>query len=87
MRELEVDGVIGDLATVFFRRDGSWEDVRINKRASGPPLSLYSSVERAICVVSGRNKVPGLRAALRAGMMTDLIVDEPTAHDLVSREE
>lgn len=80
---LAEEGVVGDLATVFFRGDGSWEDIALNKRASGPPLSLYSSTgKRAICVVSGRNKIPGLLAALRARLMTELIVDEPTARQL-----
>lgn len=77
--ELEKERVIGDLATVFFREDGTWEDIPLNRRASGPPLSLYRNVERAICVVSGRNKVPGLKAALRARLMSELIIDEPTA--------
>ncbi len=82
MKELQREGVIGDLATVFFRGDGSWEDIPLNHRASGPPLTLYRKVQRAICVVSGRNKVPGLLAALRARLMTELIVDEPTARQL-----
>lgn len=79
MEELEREQVIGDLATVFFREDGSWEDIPLNSRASGPPLSLYRKARRAICVVSGRNKVPGLRAALKARLMSELILDEPTA--------
>ncbi|MDA3950032.1 MAG: sugar-binding transcriptional regulator [Spirochaeta sp.] len=83
--ELQREHVVGDLATVFFRADGSWEDIALNKRASGPPLSLYGAGKRSICVVSGRNKVPGLLAALQARLMTELIVDEPTARQL-SRE-
>ncbi len=79
LEELEREKVIGDLATVFFREDGSWEDIPLNHRASGPGLSLYRQAKRAICVVSGRNKVRGLRAALEARFMTELIVDEPTA--------
>lgn len=80
--ELEREGIVGDLATVFFRGDGTWEDIALNQRASGPPLSLYTSGKRAICVVSGRSKIPGLLAALRARLMTELIVDEPTARQL-----
>jgi DNA-binding transcriptional regulator LsrR (DeoR family) len=80
--ELQREHVVGDLATVFFRADGSWEDVALNQRASGPPLSLYGAGKRSICVVSGRNKVPGLLAALQARLMTELIVDEPTARHL-----
>lgn len=79
LEELHNQNVVGDLATVFFREDGSWEDIPLNHRASGPPLLLYRKARRAICVVSGRNKVAGLRAALQARLMTELIVDEPTA--------
>jgi DNA-binding transcriptional regulator LsrR (DeoR family) len=85
IRTLDEEGVIGDLATVFFREDGSYEDIPINRRASGPPLKLYKNVPRAVCVVSGRAKVSGLYAALRAGYIQDLIVDEPTARLLWQR--
>ncbi len=85
MEELHREDVIGDLATVFFREDGTWDDIPLNQRASGPPLTLYRQVDRAICVVSGRNKVPGLLAALQARMMTELIVDEPTARLLCAQ--
>ena len=76
---LKRDKVIGDIATVFFRADGSWEDIKINSRASGPNLTLFSKARTGICVVSGLAKAAGLLAALRAGYMTELIVDEPTA--------
>jgi hypothetical protein len=33
--------------------------------------------------VAGDNKVPGLRAALAAGVVTDLVVDERTAAGLM----
>ena len=79
LQALEDERVIGDLATVFFREDGSYEDIPLNQRASGPPLQLYKTASRAICVVSGRAKVSGLHAALRAGYMNELIIDEPTA--------
>jgi deoxyribonucleoside regulator len=76
---LKKDKVIGDIATVFFRADGSWEDVKINSRASGPPLTLFAKARNGICVVSGLAKAAGLLAALQAGYLTELIVDEPTA--------
>lgn len=79
LAELERERVIGDLATVFFRDDGTWEDIPINQRTSGPPLSLFREKKRAICAVSGRKKIPGLQAALKARLMSELIVDEPTA--------
>lgn len=79
LTELKLGGVVGDIATVFFRADGSYRDIPINARASGPDLSLFTRAEKAICVVSGRGKVPGLRAALLGGYLKQLIIDEPTA--------
>lgn len=77
--ELDRAGVVGDIATVFFRSDGSYLDIPINARASGPDLSLFTRAENAVCVVSGRGKVEGVRAALRGGYLKKLIIDEPTA--------
>jgi deoxyribonucleoside regulator len=78
---LRDQGVIGDIATVFFKEDGSG-DLPINHRSTGPPLSLYRRASRAVCVASGDGKVPGLIAALRAGYITDLIIDERAAAEL-----
>ncbi|ADK82634.1 sugar-binding transcriptional regulator [Sediminispirochaeta smaragdinae] len=85
IQSLEEQGVVGDLATVFFRENGTYKDIPINQRASGPSLELYKKAPRAICVVSGRAKIHGLHAALRAGYVKELIVDEPTAHLLWQR--
>ena len=76
-------GVVGDVATVFYRADGSSDDIPLNARSSGPSLELIRRVSRRVCVVSGRSKLPALRGALAAGAMTDLIVDEATAHTLL----
>jgi len=86
MAELEKQGVVGDIATVFFRANGSYKDIPLNARASGPDLELFQQAPHAICVVSGRRKVHGLRAALRGGYLQELIVDEPTARLLLELE-
>lgn len=80
---LAVDGVVGDVCTVFLREDGSWEDVAINDRATGPTPRQLQAIDRRVCVVAGEAKVVPLRAALRAGAVTDLVIDEPTANALV----
>lgn len=79
LEELEREGVVGDFATVFFRDDGSSDGISINERASGPLLELYRKARNTLCIVSGRAKVRGLKAALNAGLLSRLIVDEPTA--------
>jgi DNA-binding transcriptional regulator LsrR (DeoR family) len=84
---LDESGVVGDVATVFFREDGSHHDIPLNQRASGPDIDLIKRVPRRVCIVSGPSKVHSLRGALAADLITDLIVDEGTARALVARED
>lgn len=78
-RELLEDGVVGDLATTFIRADGSHDGIRLNRRTTGPDLEQFSAIPHRICAVSGHHKIPALRAALRGGLVTDLVIDEITA--------
>jgi DNA-binding transcriptional regulator LsrR (DeoR family) len=77
------DKVIGDIATVFFRHDGSWRDIALNARSSGPDLDRFGRAAHSICVISGHGKVPALLAALHGGFITDLLIDEPSARRLM----
>jgi deoxyribonucleoside regulator len=83
-KELDRYHIAGDIATVFFKEDGNFDNIPINSRASGPNLELFRE-KYGICVVSGLAKVRGLHAALLGKLMTELIVDEPTARELVNR--
>lgn len=76
---LRREGVVGDICTVLLRADGSWEDLEINSRASGPTPTDLRKIPRRIGVVSGSDKVVATVAALRAGLITDLIIDEDSA--------
>ncbi|MBG6225576.1 DNA-binding transcriptional regulator LsrR (DeoR family) [Arthrobacter sp. CAN_A2] len=80
---LERDEVVGDVATMFFRADGSHSDILLNRRSTGPDLDALSRVRRRICVVSGESKIDGLRGALAASLATDLILDEGSARRLL----
>ena len=80
---LQRQGIVGDVATVFYRADGSSEDIEVNQRSSGPPLDAVRAIPRRLCVVSGERKLDALRGALAADLITDLIVDTPTAKKLV----
>jgi deoxyribonucleoside regulator len=83
-KSLSESGVVGDVATVFYRIDGSADNIPMNDRSSGPPLSLLRTTPRRLCVVSGVSKLPALRGALAARLVTDLIIDEGTARALLS---
>lgn len=77
------EGVVGDVATVFFRADGSSSDITVNARATGPALSTIRRAPRRVCVVAGGEKAASLKGALAAGLITDLILDEGTARALL----
>lgn len=80
---MEQEGVVGDVATHFYRADGSDAGIPLNARSSGPDLEVIRSIPRRVCVVSGRTKLPSLRGALAAGIATDLVVDESLARHLI----
>lgn len=80
---LESEGVVGDVCTVFLRADGTYEDLTLNERATGPTPAELRRVPRRVCAVAGDSKVVPLLAALRAGVITHLVVDEQTAMQLM----
>ncbi len=86
LAELSEHGVVGDIATVFLRADGS-SDLPINDRATGPDFATLRLVPRRVCVSSGLSKLAALRGALAGRLITDLIVDESTARALVDQSE
>lgn len=83
LRELAANRVVGDVCTVFLREDGSYADIDLNRRASGPTPMELRRIPRRLCVVAGDHKVPGAVGALRAGVVTDLLLDERTAASVV----
>lgn len=82
LRAMRADGVVGDVATVFYRADGSDADITINARSSGPDFEVIRAIPRRFCVVSGASKLGSLRGALAAGLITDIALDEDLARDL-----
>jgi len=84
-RSLKDARAVGDVATVFFRQDGTSEDIELNARSSGPRLTLLRRIPRRLCVASGSQKLAGVRGALAAGLATDLVVDEELARRLVEK--
>lgn len=83
--ELRRDGVVGDIATVFLRSDGSYDRIALNDRSSGPSLDRLKAVPRRVAIVAGESKLDALTAALRGGLITDLVIDDISAANLVLR--
>ncbi|MDP9800585.1 DNA-binding transcriptional regulator LsrR (DeoR family) [Arcanobacterium wilhelmae] len=81
--ELDQAGVVGDVCTVMFRADGTFEDLDVNFRASGPSPNELTGIKKRILAVSGQPKAVAALAGLRAGVATDLVIDESTALTLL----
>ncbi|GAB3588501.1 sugar-binding transcriptional regulator [Calidifontibacter terrae] len=84
-RQLTRERVVGDVCTLFLREDGSWRDIELNARASGPSPSDLVRIPRRVCVVAGAAKAAATVAALRAGVVTDLVIDEVAARAVLGR--
>lgn len=81
---LRHQGVVGDVCTVMIRGDGSYRDLEINQRATGMTPDELRRVRQRICVVSDPMRAPATLGALRAGVATDLVVDETTARAVLN---
>jgi deoxyribonucleoside regulator len=79
LRSLADQGVVGELGTVFLRADGTTAAVDLNDRSSGLPVERVRQIPRRLCIAVGSEKADIIRAALLAGVITDLIVDDAAA--------
>lgn len=79
LHALAHQGVVGDLGTVFLRADGDSESLPINARSSGLSIEALKMIPKRICIALGSAKAPVIRAALLAGAVTDLVVDDAAA--------
>ncbi len=82
--ELEEQHVVGDIATRFYRIDGSDDGIPLNLRSTGPDLAAIRRYGRRIGVVSGEAKLASLRGALAASLMTDVVLDDGLGRDLLA---
>ena len=85
LSELARSSVVGDVCTVMLREDGTWRDVAFNERATGITPAELRAIPKRVCAVSGVSKAAPVLGALRAGVMTDLVVDDETARAVLRR--
>lgn len=84
LKAAKTDGVVGDVCTVLLREDGSTY-TPIDRRASGPNPYQLQKIRTRLCVVAGEAKVRPLLGALRAGVVTELVVDSAVARAVLQR--
>ena len=77
--QLKAQGVVGDVNTVLLREDGTYQDIDLNRRASGLTPAELQRIPKRIGVVADPSRATALLGALRARTITDLICDDTTA--------
>ncbi|MBI4899800.1 MAG: transcriptional regulator, partial [Actinobacteria bacterium] len=85
MSQLANDGAVGDVCTVMLREDGTWEDIELNRRATGLAPRDLRRIPKRICVASDPLRAPAVLGALRLGVVTDLVIDDQTATAVIAR--
>lgn len=81
--QARAEGVVGDMCTVMLREDGTWKDLAVNRRATGPTPNDLKKIERRVCVASGAHRAPALKGALKTGAITDLVISGRLAELIV----
>ncbi|WP_067782122.1 sugar-binding transcriptional regulator [Actinomyces vulturis] len=77
------EGVVADVCTVFLRSDGSYGDIDINQRATGPTPAQLRTLPHRVLVAAGVAKAQAVAAAIRAKVATDIILDDALARETV----
>lgn len=76
------DSVAGDILTHYFTPSGDFIENDENEILCASVENLRKA-KRVLAVAGGRNKVAAIHAALKTGIITDLITDQQTCHRLL----
>lgn len=86
MEKMLEEGAVGDILANFF--DGSGAEVRVAEfETVGLRLDDVRNASRVIAVVAGPERVPAIKAALKADYVSELVLDDRTAEALLASAE
>ena len=77
----------GDLSGRFFDRDGKSISKQLDSRTVGLELSEISKMKRVVGVAAGDEKTEGILAALRGGLISELVTSSNCALKLLEAAE
>jgi DNA-binding transcriptional regulator LsrR (DeoR family) len=83
-QSLRRSGAVGDICGHFLDADGRPVNHPIASRTINPRLEDLCKVPQIVLAAGGQQKVPIIRAAIRAGLCHVLITDEATAAQLLA---
>lgn len=82
--KLRAAGAVGDVIGRFIATTGEIVDPALDDRTLGLSLAELAEKDERIAVAHGAHKMPPTLGALRAGLITTLIVDEDLGEELVT---
>ncbi|MGA0208815.1 MAG: sugar-binding transcriptional regulator [Candidatus Nanopelagicales bacterium] len=82
--KLRATGAVGDVIGRFISTDGRIVDEQLDRRTLGLSLDELAAKDERIAVAHGAHKMPPTLGALRAGLITSLIVDEDLGQAMVT---
>lgn len=83
-QELTDQGAWGNICGHHYDAEGRFMDIPINHRIVGVDFFTFQNIPRRIGIACGRQKARALFAALRGGLITDLVTDETAALQILS---
>jgi deoxyribonucleoside regulator len=85
LMQMERQGIVGDICSRFFDKDGILCNWDINDRLIGISLDELHKAKNVIAVAGGTVKTTAILAALNGGHIDMLVIDEQTAKALLRR--
>ena len=84
-QDMHLRGAVGDCSSHFLNKNGEIFDKEMDKRVVGADLETIKKIPNKLLVVSGKEKVDIITAALKGGLADSLYIDAPTAEEIVKQ--
>jgi DNA-binding transcriptional regulator LsrR (DeoR family) len=81
--ELEREGVVAEIAGIFFRADGSVIDTDLSQRRISVSADELTRTPRVVAAAGSAEKAEAIAAVARSGILTSLVTDDRAASALL----
>lgn len=82
--ELRREKVIGNLGAIFFRTDGSSNNITVNNRSTGLPFEQLRRIPTRLLIAADPAKAAAIHSVLGAGLATHVVLDGATAEAVLA---
>ncbi len=84
LKQLEQEGMIGDILGMFYDAEGRFRESELSSRRIGIGPDEFAAIPTKIGVAGGSAKLAAIHAALRGGLLDVLITTESVTHALLA---